>query len=1532
VSSPEPAAPPSALAQSLDSEVLFERLPVGVAVLDRNLKLIRCNPTWLEFASKYSPVPVEEVKPGVGLFELYPGIEQNSIPHFERVLAGETLSARDFRLEARGMVAYWDVTVSPFIENGAIVGIIHIAADTTVRVQAQEKAREQQRLLAESEAELRALFAALTDLIFILDRDGRFVKVAPTNTSDMLGEPEKLLGRRIHDLMPAAEADPILEHIRVALETRETGTIQYSLTFDGIERWFSGSISPMLDDTIVWVSRDITERVRAYELLEERVEERTHELATLLEVSHRVGETLDLQPLLALVLEQLNKILDYTTATIFDIQEDWLCAIERRTNVDSRHVPLPKYPLRDIPIKRLVLDERRALMIDDIWDDSDVSAQFREPVDEEQLARLESAHTWLGVPLVVRDQVVGMLTVEHAGVAAFSEHEIALASAFADQAAVGIENARLFERSSRKVRELETIARIASTLTSEQPIVETLTAISREVVNATNALAASVTLIGAEPFQMRLLGQYGLPDGLPEALERVWSAGTPSALMRSYRDRRPEILRGQRAATMADERYASIHDVIRAQEWDPLAVVPVVYQGRQLGLLVACYRVGEEPNAEEMAFLGAIADQSAVAIENARLFAAADKRSSELQTLLAISNNIGSTLHMSELLGVILDQLDEVADHESCGVYLIDGDALVLTELRVWAESEPPAIGTRYPVSAFNVLWKTIADRQPVIIDNVRGDSPLALGYQQAVGDLLTTTFGFIRSWMGVPLMLKNEVIGMLTLTSSKVNHFTAHQSAVAMSLANQAAIAIDNARLLQRLEDRTRELSTVLEISNKVASTLELEPLLELILKELDAIAEHDGSGIYAVEGDELVALEARGPRPVEDRKGARRPLSQIGPLWEMAKNREHIIIDDVLDDSPIARDYRALVASESGDAPANVRSWMGVPMVVQDEVIGVLIMSSIRERNFSHAQAHLAQAVANQAATAITNARLYSEAAQRARESKALAEVAASAAFDEATSVILDRLAETVVQATDGVACAVTLINAATREVTLGGKYGDPIVDYAGVITEMWRAGDPSVTTVAFETRQPRVARQARAFAASNPLWSPIRDEMQRVDWDVAISVPLVHRGRAIGTLDCAYPEGYPATREQVAFLTTIADQAAVVVENARLFAQSEQQLHDMETLYKAGEELHRSLLVDEVVSALVDVAVDLVGAEKSVVFVWDASIERYVVRAQRGLKEDYRGRLSVAPGSGSIGRAAESGQAITVEDATIGSSVLRETVLGEGIRSYIQVPIKAAGRVFGVFNASYTCPRSFTPEERVLMLSLAQRAGVAIENAALFEQSQQLASLEERQRLARDLHDSVSQALYGIALGARTARTLIERDPGKAIDPLDYILALAEAGLAELRALIFELRPEALEREGLIAAIERQVAAVRARHGVTVEATLCPEPDVRAEVKEAVFRIIQEGMHNTVKHARASRISVGLLCSGDGIEAEISDNGVGFDASGEFPGHLGLRSMRERAANVGGTLEIASKPGEGATIRVLIPRTIPEVPEPL
>jgi signal transduction histidine kinase len=293
---------------------------------------------------------------------------------------------------------------------------------------------------------------------------------------------------------------------------------------------------------------------------------------------------------------------------------------------------------------------------------------------------------------------------------------------------------------------------------------------------------------------------------------------------------------------------------------------------------------------------------------------------------------------------------------------------------------------------------------------------------------------------------------------------------------------------------------------------------------------------------------------------------------------------------------------------------------------------------------------------------------------------------------------------------------------------------------------------------------------------------------------------------------------------------------------------------------------------------------------------------------------------------------GRPIVIDDvcgdapiAVLFRKVSREDWLGEvpaHIVSWIGVPMKVKDRVIGILTLDSIKPNHFNERHAELLMAVAQQAALALENARLYAEAAKSAAQAERSRLARDLHDSVSQAIYGIVLASRTLEKVADPNDARMHAPLQHILSLSDAAMAEIRALIFELRPESLAREGILAALNKQADAIRTRYGLAVEVRLCAnEPDIPLAAKEAIYRIAQEAMHNTVKHAHARHLWLSLVCDHDAGTLEVRDDGAGFDVNQASPGQMGLGTMRERVQSVGGRLEIESKPGEGTLVRAYL-----------
>jgi signal transduction histidine kinase len=209
-----------------------------------------------------------------------------------------------------------------------------------------------------------------------------------------------------------------------------------------------------------------------------------------------------------------------------------------------------------------------------------------------------------------------------------------------------------------------------------------------------------------------------------------------------------------------------------------------------------------------------------------------------------------------------------------------------------------------------------------------------------------------------------------------------------------------------------------------------------------------------------------------------------------------------------------------------------------------------------------------------------------------------------------------------------------------------------------------------------------------------------------------------------------------------------------------------------------------------------------------------------------------------------------------------------------------------------------------------------------ADLRRQAVELASSDERAHLARELHDSVTQALFSMTLLTRSIELLLVKDPSAVVGKLASLRELQRDALAEMRSLIFELRPGSLEQEGLVHALRTHTAGVQGRIGLPIvfEADLAERLPI--EVEDVLYRVAQEALHNIVKHASARQVRLGLTQTNGSVRLQVTDDGKGFDPAAVPDGHLGLAGMRARAEKVGAAFEVRSRPGSGTSIEIVVP----------
>jgi signal transduction histidine kinase len=349
---------------------------------------------------------------------------------------------------------------------------------------------------------------------------------------------------------------------------------------------------------------------------------------------------------------------------------------------------------------------------------------------------------------------------------------------------------------------------------------------------------------------------------------------------------------------------------------------------------------------------------------------------------------------------------------------------------------------------------------------------------------------------------------------------------------------------------------------------------------------------------------------------------------------------------------------------------------------------------------------------------------------------------------------------------------------------------------------------------------------------------------------------------------------------------------------------------------------LSVRDVLQVIVRSARSLAGARYAALGVPDdaGSFAEFVVDGLTAREQDAIGPLPRQHGM--LGVMLREGKPLRLDDIRKDARFWGWPAAHPVLTDVLAVPIKHGDHVLGfIFAACKTEPGGFTERDEQLVSVFAAHAAIALTNARLYERGQELSVLEERARLARDLHDAVSQKLFSVRAKARAAAVLVERDPARAIEEISSVAALAGEAHAELRAVIDGLAPPELAAGGLVGAIRGYSVLAGRTFGANVLVQAGDLPGLGSERETALYRVAQEAISNSLRHSGGAQVCVCLYRRQRSVVLEVSDTGAGFDPRGALTG-LGLASMRERAGSIGGRLSITSAPGSGTRVRLSIP----------
>jgi PAS domain S-box-containing protein len=1078
----------------------------------------------------------------------------------------------------------------------------------------------------------------------------------------------------------------------------------------------------------------------------------------------------------------------------------------------------------------------------------------------------------LSAPLIGEEGPLGAISAYSTRADAFGDEDGELLGALASQAAIVLGNARLYEELEHRVEAQRSLGAIAARITAIREPGDVLQRTLDEAVRLLDADGGRIELVSEGGGLHWAFGHSAIDLPIERAVGESPVAADEGVSGRAVAERRV-VRTGDYLAdegfihAEAPDRYIRQHGVRSVMS------APLIGELGAIGSLTVHSQVRDafdEPDAE---LLEVLASQAAIAVTNARLYAQLRDRVDAQQTLASITAEIAALHEPATVLQRTAEEALRLLRADAAIINPLEEDETLLGWPIAFAPSDGPADDIPVRVGE-GVSGRAMSERRVVRTGDYLADQ--AFGHHDEL-DAYIRRRG-MRSVMSAPLISSAGGLGVLSVQSERADAFDEGDAELLRLLADQAAIAITNARLYDELGDESAALARqtdsqrrLLEINQQLLSTLEPEDVLELIADGMKAVIWYDKLSVYRVDD----SGELLNPVLARDRDAAAVLAFPIpkgeGLTWWTVDHREPVLINDALADPRLI---------QIPDTPVEDEAMIIVPLVSGDDAIGAMNISRIggAEVAFTDADFELVRLFAAQAAVAITNARLYEQLRERIDAQRSLAEIAAQIASLHEPQTVLDR----------AVADAARLLGADRAQINLLGASGtnlDPPIAAAPVPPSPDDVVVPIGSGIAGMAAAERTVRWTGDYLGDDAFPHDEGDTwIEAQDIHSMMSAPLLGPDRLIGTITVQAVERAAFGTEDAELLQLLADQAAIALTNARLYAEVEE-----------SERRYRHL---------VDNSPDIVwsvDADGTITYISDSLELRSGWKPEQVVGKPYS--ILVDPEQPETAAVWEAIRQRPEQEHRLRTQM----PLPDGRRAQVEVAMTGT-IVDGRFAGAHGSVRDISERERL--------------EGDLRGQAAELAASQERAHLARELHDSVTQALFSMGLTLRTLELLLASDPELARTKLTELRELQKDALAEMRALIFELRPSSLESDGLVQALRTHATAVQRRTGLVIVVDAEPIERMPLPAEEALYRIGQEALHNVVKHANAANATIKIWREGKEVHLSVTDDGEGFEAHDVPRGQFGLIGMRQRVDLVGGELRIESEAGSGTTISASVP----------
>ncbi|HEV8670083.1 MAG TPA: GAF domain-containing protein [Candidatus Limnocylindria bacterium] len=1096
------------------------------------------------------------------------------------------------------------------------------------------------------------------------------------------------------------------------------------------------------------------ENVRLFNETKEALEQQTATSDVLKTISR---SAFDLQAVFDVVVENATKLCRGDWGYLFRRDGDVFKIVSSFGGTDElleyeRAHPTPLS--RSTLIGRVALD-RTVVHLPDLFED---------PAYDWPSNRAAGVHTVLGVPIFKDNEVVGAIGVARNDKRPFADAEIRLVRTFADQAAIAMENVRLFNETKESLAQQTALSEVLNTISRS---VFDLDAVLQTIVERAAALCDADGAMITKRVGDVTIAAASFGDVLTHALVpgTVFPIDDRTMLGRA-------LITGERQY-IPDARQ---HPDLPQDGPNTRLVIPLVRDSIAIGTLGVSRRVARSFSASELRLFEVFADQALIAIENVRLFnetkEALERQTATSGILEVISR---STSDLQPVLDTVVAHAERLCEADYSFVFLRAEDGF---HIAAWSGGSPELVAlekkvTVQPGRAF-LVGRVALEGRPVQIPDVLADAEYGWREGQQVG-------GY-RTMLGVPLFRGGVVAGVLGVFRNEVKPFSAEQVELLRTFADQAVIAIENVRLFNETQESLERQTATSEVLKTISrAPFELQPIMDTLVQNAARLTLADNADLVSFSGGVLrdvarvgeTSEEYRRIRSsswvdtriglglamiIDDQMHGRAYVPGRGTLvGRTLLERRPVHIVDVLEDP----EYEWHDAQRA----ASFRTLLGVPLMRQDQAIGVIVVWRRQVNPFTEKQIELLTTFADQAVIAMENVRLFNETKEALERQTSISDVLQTigrAAFD--LQPVLDTVVERAVKLCDAQEGSISTLEGDVYRTRAFWSVSPLPAEYIDIMRQEVRSPDRGslIGRTALEGRVVQIAD-----VLQDPEYKAV-DMQQAAGYRTMLGVPLLRDGRVIGVFALTRGEVRAFTDRQIELVRTFADQAAIAIENTRLFVATKEALEQQTAVAEVLKTISRSVFdLEPVLDIVLNNAVRLVDAdigwlsraadEKFMTVAYSREFPQHVreelaaQRAQGHLGGEW---VPIGVSGGVMGVTLGEGRTTHVrdvrEDARLKNSLVARMTES---RTVVGVPMLREGRSIGGMVLARYAVRPYTDREIALVQTFADQAAIAIENVRLFSETKEAL---EQQTAVGNVLKTISRSAFDLE---RVLATVVE-----------------------------------------------------------------------------------------------------------------------------------------------------------------------------